>query len=397
MKKNPRLLKAAAVGCAVLLSLCAPTTMQAKDEGTTMTTSKNSTSTLYVGTYTGKGSEGIYRFSLSNGDGKLVPEGLAAEVKNPSFLAVSPDKRYLYCINEMSDLNGKKSGGATSFAVDGESLELTQLDQVPSGGVGPCYVSVTGDGNAILTANYGSGSVALLPAMDDGGLGDPVSVSQHEGSSVDPKRQDGPHAHCIMSDPSGRYALAVDLGLDQVIAYRLASESTQMDISAPVKNEVHKGAGPRHIAFHPNGKIAYTSNELDSTVSTWEWSAEDGKLKEIGHVSTLPDDTQTTNYPSEVLVHPNGKFVYVANRGHDSIAVLKIDETSGKLELVATEPCRGENPRGMTLSPGGDFMIIGNQDSANIAAFRIDSATGMTKFTSEHKGIDRPVGIVFLN
>ncbi len=394
-----RLRNAAAVGFAAMFVLCTQGTTHAKGEVKPMSGNSETTSTIvYVGTYTGEGSEGIYRFRLNHSDGKLHLEGLAAEVPNPSFLALSPDHRFLYCINEMSELDGKKSGGATSFAIDRETLALTQLDQVPSGGLGPCYVSATADGNAVLTANYGSGSVALLPAMDDGGLGDPLSVAQHQGSSVDPKRQGEPHAHCILPDPSGRYAVAVDLGTDEVIAYRLSSESGQMDTSSPVVNKVHPGAGPRHIAFHPNGKMAYTANELDSTVTTFEWSPEHGQLKEVESTATLPADVKVDerNYPSEILVHPNGQFVYVGNRGHNSVAVFKVDQESGKLTLTGTESTRGEYPRGMSIDANGDFMIVGNQNTANLVSYKIDKSTGMPKFASEHKGMDRPVGIVFL-
>jgi len=359
-------------------------------------TDTNAPSTIvYIGTYTGKGSEGIYRFSLDNAKAELTSEGLAAKIANPSFLAFSPDQKYLYCINEISDFRGKKSGGATSFAVDRNATELRQLDQAPSGGVGPCYISAMPDSSGVLVANYGSGDVSMIPTMPNGELEQaPAAVAHHEGKSVVPKRQEAPHAHCIMPDPTGQWALAVDLGIDQVIAYKLAKGT--MDTSSPVVNKTHAGAGPRHIAFHPNGKWAYVSNELDSTITAWTWDADSGRLSEIESTTTLPADFTADNYPAEVLVHPSGKFAYLSNRGHNSVAVFGIDLASGKVTLTSTEPTRGDHPRGMTLSPDGKILIAANQNTDSLSVYRINPATGHPEFASEYKGISRPTCIVFL-
>ena len=361
----------------------------------TSVSQKNESTNVYIGTYTGKGSEGIYRFRLHHASGELTSETLAAKIKNPSWLTLSPDKRFLYCINEISDYHGQKSGAATSFSIDPKSLDLIQLDDKRSGGTGPCYASVTTDGNALLVANYGSGSIALLPAASVGGLEEPVSVVQHEGSSIVPKRQDGPHAHCIRPDPFGRYAVAVDLGIDEIISYRIAPDTGELETSAPVINKTDKGAGPRHIAFYPNGKTAYVSNELNSTLTSWNWDAETGELKIVQSISTIPADFKGENYPAEVLVSPDGKSVYLTNRGHNSIAVFRTLDNPAKLELVGFEPTHGHNPRGMAIDPTGRFLIVANQDSDNLVVFRISSSTGVPEFASEYKGINRPVAIVY--
>lgn len=381
-------------------SMLGATHLYAQSESQAMSTASSSSSkaplVLYVGTYTGKGSEGIYPFQLDRASGKLTAGDAVTSITNPSFLAISADHKYLYCCNEIGDFNGQKSGAATSFKIDPATHALTQLDQSTSGGEGPCYISVTPGGDAVLLANYGSGDVALVPTLPDGALQPkPASVAHHTGSSIVPKRQDAPHAHCIQPDPSGKWAVAVDLGIDQIIAYKLAGDS--MDTSSPVINKTHPGAGPRHIAFHPGGKFAYVSNELDSTISAYSWDSASGRLSEIQSTTTVPANySGPTNYPGEVLIHPNGRYVYLSNRGHDSVAVLSIDPNSGQLTMIADEPTRGEFPRGMTLSPGGDFLVAANQNSNSITVYRVDPATGKLNFTSQHTGINQPAGLVIL-
>ncbi len=390
-------LKNTVAACATVLIALASQNISAKNVDLPMTSPSSTTSTLlYIGTYTGKGSEGIYRFRLDNATAKLHPEGLAAKVSNPSFLALAPDQKHLYCINEIENFHEKRSGAATSFSVDHGSGELKQIDQAVSGGTGGCYISVTPDGKAVLVANYGSGSVALLPISGIGGLEEPTSVAQHEGSSVVAKRQSAPHAHCIRPDPSGRFAVAVDLGIDQIIAYRLATDSQTMDTSAPIVNKTTAGAGPRHIAFHPNGKLAFVSNELNSTITAYEWSSENGTLTEIVSTSTLPANFDQANYPAEVLVHPSGRFVYLSNRGHNSVAVFEVDPETGEMTTAGHEPTRGDHPRGMSLSPSGEFLIVANQDTGSLVVYRINQDTGMPEFADQYEGINRPTGIQFL-
>lgn len=352
---------------------------------------------VYIGTYTGRGSEGIYRYRLNRTTAELEPDGLAAKISSPSFLAISPDGKYLYCCNEVQDFQGKRSGAATSFGIQRPSGDLNQLDQAPSGGTGPCYVSVTPDGRAVLLANYTSGSVSLLPVNPaDGSIAPPSTVAQHTGKSVVEKRQAAPHAHCFLPDPTGTYALAVDLGIDQILAYRLAPGSSGFEKDAPVIAKTAPGAGPRHVAFHPGNQFVFASNELDSTATSWKWDVSSGKLTEIDTTTTLPADFNGKNTPAEILAHPNGQFVYLSNRGHNSVITYKVDQESGRLTTVGFAPTRGDHPRGMELSPDGAFLLVANQNSDSLVVYRINQETGMPEFASEHKGISRPTSFVFL-
>lgn len=354
---------------------------------------------VFVGTYTGKGSDGIYRFRLDREAGELKPEGLAAKIANPSFLAVSPNRKFLICCNEISDFRGMWQGAGTSFAVDGATGELRQVSQSEAGGGGTCYASVTPDGRAVLLANYGSGSAAAV-AFDSetGEMTPPPAVGQHTGRSVHPKRQEAPHAHCFLA-PGGKnvaagWAFAVDLGTDEIRAYRLDGRGG-MDTSSPVITKTDPGAGPRHIAFHPGGEWAYVSNELSNTITAWRLGA-DGKMTALETVGTLPGDfTGTDNTTAEVLVRPDGKYVYLSNRGHNSVAVFQVNEKTGGLSVVGFEPTRGDHPRGMALSPDGKFLVVANQNSDSLVVYRVDEESGMPVFASEFRGINRPTGFGF--
>lgn len=368
----------------------------AEDEGATATKGD----VVYVGTYTGKGSEGIYRFRLDREAGALKPEGLAAKIANPSFLAVSPNRKFLVCCNEISDFHGKRQGAGTSFAVDAATGELRQVSQSPSGGAGTCYVSVTPDGRAVLLANYGSGSAAAV-AFDSetGEMTPPPAVGQHSGRSVVPKRQEAPHAHCFLApgekSQAAGWAFAVDLGIDEIRAYRLDGQGG-MDTSSPVITKTDPGAGPRHIAFHPGGEWAYVSNELSNTITAWRLGAE-GKMTPVETVGTLPGDfTGAVNTTAEVLVRPDGKYVYLSNRGHNSVAVFKVNDDTGGLSVVGHVPTRGDHPRGMALSPDGKFLLVANQNSDSLVVYRVEEESGMPVFASEFTGINRPTGFVFL-
>lgn len=350
---------------------------------------------IYIGTYTGKGSQGIYRYTVNGNTGEFTSAGLAAPVKNPSFLALSPDRQHLYCCNEISDFNGQTSGAATSFRINPDTLTLEQLDQSPSGGLGPCYVSVTPDGAGVFVANYGSGDAAIIATEPNGALApQPSAVAHHTGKSVVPKRQDAPHVHCVRSDASGRWGMAVDLGIDKIIAYPVNGGT--MSTTGAVENATRPGSGPRHIAFHPNSRWAYNSNELDSTLAAWNWDAETGRLSEIASTTTLPADYKgDENYPAEVLVHPSGKFVYLSNRGQNAVAVFAIDQASGAATPIQWEPTLGDHPRGMTLSPDGKLLIVANQNTDSLVSYKIDEATGKLTQLSKTEGISKPTHILF--
>jgi 6-phosphogluconolactonase len=347
----------------------------------------------YVGTYTGRGSNGIYSVRLDLASGMLSSPTLAGEIPNPSFLALSPDMRFLYACNEVGDFGGKKSGSVSAFAVQPDG-NLTLLNRQPSGGSGPCYVSISGDGRYVLAANYGSGSVAALPVSDDGSLREPSSSIQHEGSSVDPKRQKGPHAHCVQFDPTGRFVMGVDLGLDKIMIYAFdAGKLVPND--PPHASAAEPGAGPRHIAFHPDGKRAYVCNEMGNTVDLYDYDSGRGALNAAQTVSTLPAGDVTTNTTAEVLVHPSGRFLYVSNRGHDSIAIFTLDAGSGRMTPAGHEPTQGKTPRNFRIDPEGRFLVAANQDSHTLVAFRIDQGSGKLEPTGSSVPITSPVCVVF--
>jgi 6-phosphogluconolactonase len=350
---------------------------------------------VYVGTYTGAKSKGIYVLRM-DGNGNLTPATLAAEIPSPSFLAVHPNRKYLYAANELSEFKGQKDEGAVSaFSIDRESGKLTLLNQQPSAGAGPCHVSVDQSGRTLFVANYAGGSIASYPIDKDGSLEKPISKIQHQGSSVNKQRQDKAHAHCITTDPSNRYVLACDLGLDQVLIYDFDVKKSELTPNDPPFGKVKPGAGPRHISFHRSGKFAYVNNEIDSTLTAFGFDKKDGVLSEIQTVSTLPENS-SRNSTAEIEVHPSGKFVYVSNRGHDSIAAFAIDQKSGKVRLIEHESTQGKTPRNFAIDPKGKFLLAENQGSDSIVVFTIDPSTGELAPAGHKAEVPSPVCVVFV-
>ena len=352
---------------------------------------------VYIGTNTTTTtiSRGIYVFRL-DADGTSTPVELAAEVKNPTFLAVAPDHKHLYAVNEISDFQGKKMGGVSAFSSNPTSASLTLINQQPSGGVGPCHLCISPDGKYVATANYGNGSIALLPVKPDGSLTSPTSVIQHHGSSINPQRQSGPHAHSVNFDPAGHYLLAADLGLDQIKSYRLNATTDTLEPNDPPFATVAPGSGPRHLAFHPNGKFAYVASEMGNTVTAFKYDAQKGALTEIQTTSTIPAGYSEKTFAAEVRVHPSGRFVYVSNRGHDSIAIFSVDPKTGQLSAAGYEPVGGKWPRHFNIDPSGRWLIAANQNSNNVVLFRIDTETGQLQQTGDIHDAGKPVCILFV-
>jgi len=346
---------------------------------------------VYVGTYTWRGGEGIYVYRLDLSTGALNPLGTAPKVENPSFLAIAPDRRFLYAVNEVRQFGGRRGGGVSAFAIDPASGALRLLNQQSSEGDGPCHLSVDATGRYVLVANYGGGSVAILPIQEDGSLGPVTDFVQHEGSSVHPRRQRGPHTHSITLDPANRRAFAADLGLDKILGYEVDLENGRLTPGGPPWTEVAKGAGPRHFAFHPDGKYAYLITELANTIVAYTYDETDGTLGEIQTVSTLPDDFAGTSHCADVHVSPDGRFLYGSNRGHDSIAVFAIDPQTGRLTSIDYVPTRGEMPRNFGIDPTGRFLLVANQKSGNIVIFGIDPETGRLADTGHRAEVPMPV------
>jgi 6-phosphogluconolactonase len=351
---------------------------------------------VYVGTYTtGKSkSKGIYLLELDLKKGALSAPVLAGEAVNPSFLALHPGGRFLYAVGEVADF-GKDTGAVSAFAID-KAGKLTLLNQQPSKGAGPCHLVVDKEGKNALVANYGGGSAAVLPIGADGKLAPATSWAQHSGHSVNKQRQEGPHCHSINLDKANRFAAVADLGLDRISVYRFDPAKSELGRTEPGGVNVAPGSGPRHFAFHPDGKHAYVINELVCTVTAFDYNAGKGTLKEIETKTTLPHKMKPGYSTAEVQVHPSGKFLYGSNRGHDSIAVFAIDPATGKLTSVQHEPTQGKTPRNFGIDPTGTYLLAANQDSDNIVVFRIDPKTGRLTAAGQMVEVPMPVCVKFL-
>lgn len=345
----------------------------------------------YVGTYTRDGSKGIYAFNYNTETGELALIG-TTESDNPSFLAIHPSGKYLYAINEISEINGEKAGGISAFAI-ADSGELTALNQQSVKGPGPCHLCIDATGKYALVANYGGGSVCVLPIAEDGSLQEASDFIQHAGSSVNERRQKEPHAHSINLDAQNRFAYVADLGLDKVLAYELNLETGTLTLAQTTT--VTPGEGPRHFDMHPNGKNAYLINEIGNTVNAYNYDATTGALTETQSINTLPRDFTETSHTADIHVSPDGRFVYGSNRGHDSIAIYAIDDND-TLTLVGQEPTGGKNPRNFAIDPTGNFLLAANQDTANVVTFRINKTDGTLEKTGAEVEVPRPVCIKFL-
>jgi 6-phosphogluconolactonase len=351
---------------------------------------------VFIGTYTsGKegGSKGIYRLELDLNTGKLSKLEPAAPANNPSFVAIHPSRRFLYAVSETNTADGQPTGLITAFALNPATGALTPLNQQQSKGAGPCHLVVDKDGKHVLAANYTGGSVCVLPIGDDGKLGEATAFVQHKGSSVNKQRQAGPHAHSINLDAANRFAVVADLGLDKVLVYKYDAAKGTLEPNDPPAADLAPGAGPRHFAFHPDGKHAYVNNEMDSTVTAFDYDAERGILKKLGTVSTLPKDFKGNNSTAEVVVHPSGKFLYCSNRGHDSIAIFAINEKTGELTGVGHQSTMGKTPRNFAVDPTGAYLLAANQNSNSVVVFSIDTRTGELKSTDSTVEVPSPVCI----
>jgi len=348
---------------------------------------------VYFGTYTraNNSSKGIYRSTLDLETGRLSPPALAAEIKSPSFVEIHPNGKFLYALSEAGG-----AGTVTAFAIDTASGALNLLNHQPSRGAGPCHVSIDRAGKNVLVANYGSGSAAVIRIKSDGALAQPTGFVQHKGSSINQRRQKGPHAHSINVSPDNRYAYVADLGIDKIMIYALDAEKGTLLPSNPPSANLKPGAGPRHFAFAPNGKQAYVINELHCTITAFDYKPATGSLTEIQTVTTLPKDFDGSNSCAEVRVHPAGKFLYGSNRGHDSIAVYRIDRANGKLTFVEHETADIKTPRNFNIDPTGKFCLVANQGADSVVVFRIDQKTGALEPTGNKIALASPVCIRFL-
>lgn len=346
---------------------------------------------VYFGTYGSGPGEGIFVAEFDPASGVVGTPRLAAEAVDASFLAFDPAHKALYAVSEVSTLGGKKTGGVVGFIVDPASGRLTRKSEQPSEGAGPCHLVVDKTGKDVLVANYDGGTAAVLPILEPGRLHAASSwVAQH-GHGPNAERQEKAHAHSINVDPANRFAFVCDLGCDKIFVYRF--DPTAGTLKAHGFATLPPGSGPRHFAFHPSGRFAYSANELSSTVTTFWYDADNGTLSPVQTLSTLPPSFKETNTVAEVVVHPSGKYVYVANRGHDSIAIFTVDAASGRLTAAGHESTEGKTPRNFNIDPTGTFLLAANQDSDSVVVFRLDPATGKLRATGQKLGIRKPVCI----
>ena len=367
-----------------------------------MSSQGNQTVFAYIGTYTerephvqGK-AVGIYVYHVDLRTGAFTLVHALPGVANPSFLAIDPHQRFLYAVNEVQEIDGQATGAVSAFAIDQASGALTYLNQQISHGSGPGHLCVDRTARFVLVANYGGGSISILPIRGDGSLGPATDAVQHVGSSVNPTRQREPHAHSITMDASNRYALVADLGLDKVFTYRVDLTNGKLVPNDPPSVSVQPGAGPRHLAFHPNGRFAYVINEIGSTLTAFGYDALRGTLHEIQTEPTLPSDYSGSSQTADVHVTPSGKFVYGSNRGHDSLVIFAIDAETGRMTFIGHQSTQGRTPRNFAIDPTGTYLFAANQDTDTIVTFRIDQERGTLTPTGHVAAAPTPVCIQFL-
>jgi 6-phosphogluconolactonase len=354
---------------------------------------------FYVGTYTEDGtkSKGIYAYRFDSETGQTTPMGLAAETTNPSFVALHPNGRFLYAVNEVGNYKGPNSGGVSAFSIDHATGKLTLLNEVSSRGADPCYITVDKTGTYVLVANYTGGSIAVFPILAAGKLGEASAFVQHTGHGTNPERQEKAHAHSIDLSPDNRFAMVDDLGLDELLTYKFDSANGSLTANDPPFAKLDPGAGPRHFALSPSGKFAYVISEMHSTVTAFSNDEKAGTLKPLQTISALPKDFTGQNDDAEIQMHPSGKFLYASNRGSDTITVFAIDSDKGTLTPVEYTPTQGKIPRSFEIDPTGKFLFAENQKSDNIVVFRIDAKTGRLTPTGQVLDVASPVCVKFLN
>jgi 6-phosphogluconolactonase len=351
---------------------------------------------LYVGTYTeDDNADGIFLVRMDPQSGELQRVGAVQAGANPSFLTIHPNGRVLYAVNEVTERNGRATGAVSAFAI-GETGILTRLNEQPSEGGAPCYVSVDRSGRFVLVANYVGGNIAMLPIQTSGALTPATHVVQHRGKGPNAERQEAAHAHCVITDPANRFALAADLGVDRVLVYRINLGDGALHHMEGSDARLQPGAGPRHLAFHPNLPLVFVANELDSTLTALRFDRESGALSALQTRSTLPADSSGTNYPADIHVAPSGRTLYVSNRGHNSIAVFSVADSTGALALEQVVATEGDWPRNFTLDPTGRWLLVANQRSGSVVVFARDEGSGRLTLTRHRIELRSPVCLRFL-
>jgi 6-phosphogluconolactonase len=356
--------------------------------------------TVYIGTFTrfngqDTGSKGIYLGHFDPETGRLGSFQLAFAGDNPSFLAAAPNPRFLYATSEVAETDGKPAGGVYAFAVDPAGGALTLLNRASSGGPGPTHIAVDPTGRTVAVSNYDNGTIAALPVLADGRLGEPATFLKHEGMSIDPKRQTHGYAHSVNFSPDGRFLFSDDLGIDKLYVYRVDAAHALLTPNDPAFVAIKPGSGPRHLALHPDGRHAYLISEMGSTITVFDFDAARGTFATVQTVSTLPPGFTGVSTGAEIAVHPSGRFVYASNRGDDSVALFSVDAGSGRLAFVEAVSTQGNTPRHFAIDPSGRWLIAANQNSGSLVVFRIDPASGRLSPAGVTVQLPAPVCVLF--
>jgi len=366
----------------------------------TLAIGKGGKSIVYIGTFKGEPSKGIYAWRFDSESGAMEPLGLVAETSRPLFLALHPNRRFLYAVSRPSPVERTHRGVVLAYSVDSPGGKLTALNSVSSGGIDPAYISVDKTGHNVLVANYGSnsgeGAVAVFPIKKDGSLAEASESIQYTGTGVHPQRQQGPHSHAIDSAPDNHVVIVTDLGLDQLFVYRFDVSRGRLSANNPPFATLPPGAGPRHIVFHPGSRWLYVVNEIQSTITTFAYDATTGTLTHLQTISTLPKEFSGASSAAEIRIHPNRKFLYGLNRGHDSVASFSIDPKTGMLTLVELVSTQGKTASNFNIDPSGSWLIAANQGSDSLVMFKLDQNTGKLQATGKSFQVGTPSCVSFL-
>jgi len=356
-------------------------------------------SIVYVGTFKREASKGIYAWRFDANSGQMDSLGLVADVMRPVFIALHPNRRFLYAVSRPTAVDRQNVGVAFAYSIDPKTARLTMINSLPTRGIDPAYVAVDQSGRNLLVANYGSneghGCIAVFPIKNDGSLSDASDFVQYSGSSVHPQRQTGPHSHAINVSPDNRFVFVADLGLDKIFVYHFDAERGKLTPNDPPFARLQPGAGPRHFVFHPQGQFFYVVNEINSTLTTFSYAA--GSLREVQTVSTVAQDLAGSNTAATLQVHPNGKFLYVSNRGADNIAVYSINPKTGNVTLIEFVPAQGKTPGSFSIDPSGSWLVAANQSSDSLVLFQLDRQTGKLAATGRSFEVGTPSCVRFLS
>jgi 6-phosphogluconolactonase len=357
---------------------------------------QNKKEMLYVGTFFGTGSQGIYVFAFDRANGKLTPVQTVQTLESPTFLDIHPSGKFLYSVNRGSVDETKNSGSVSAFSIDPRTGKLSPLNQRPSYGFGPCYISIDHTGKWAFISNYNEGNFVVMPIFDDGLLGSSADARRHLGHGVNSERQEKAHVHSAVVAPDNRFVIVSDLGEDRIYSYKLDTSDGSIKDAAVPFTSVKPGCGPRHLVFHPNGKYAYAAEELTSTVAVMDYDKGTGGLSmRADSICSLPGDFRGTNLAADIHVHPNGKYLYLSNRGYNSLAIFSIDK-AGMIKLIGQQDTKGKIPRNFLIDLKGEFVLVANQDSNNIVIFKVNQNTGQLQYVSQTTNIPSPVCLKML-